>query len=148
MSASSIFRTNDSRIGRTGEVDSRRFARRSEMRNCVWGAAAAIVCIWLMSVPSSAQAPTAAPAKRAATRTWTPARTPDGQPDIQGIWEGGASFRDKGAPEVEVNVGPRDCNTYGKSAVNTPCAAYPALWTDGQRSGKIGSQSAGVSRGF
>ena len=118
------------------------------MRNCLWGAAAAIVGIWLMSVPSSAQAPAATPTKRAADRTWTPARTPDGQPDIQGIWEGGASFRDKGAPEVEVNVGPRDCNTYGKSAVNTPCAAYPALWTDGQRSGKIGSQSPGVSRGF
>jgi hypothetical protein len=113
----------------------------------LWGAAA-IVGIWLMSVPSSAQAPTATPAKPGAARTWTPARTPDGQPDIQGIWEGGASFRDKGAPEVEVNVGPRECNTYGKSAVNTPCAAYPALWTDGQRSGKIGSQSPGVSRGF
>ena len=50
--------------------------------------------------------------------------------------------------QVEVNVGPADCNTYGKSAVNTPCAAYPALWTTAQRSGKIGSQSQGVRRGL
>jgi len=118
------------------------------MRNCLWGAAAAIVGIWLMAVPSSAQAPAATPTKRAAARTWTPARTPDGQPDIQGIWEGGASFQDQSAPQIEVNVGPADCNTYGKSAVNTPCAAYPALWTTAQRSGKIGSQSQGLRRGL
>ena len=114
------------------------------MRNCQWVTAAAIVAMLLMSVPSDAQAPTAT-ATRAGTDTWTPARTPDGQPDIQGIWEGGAAFQERRGLEIEVNVGPADCNTFGKSAVNTPCAAYPALWTTGQRSGLIGSQPAGAT---
>jgi hypothetical protein len=118
------------------------------MRNRLWGTAAAIVGMWLVSVPCSAQAPTPTPTPRGGTSTWTPARTPDGQPDIQGIWEGGASFQDKGALNVEINVGPSDCNRAGQSAVNTPCAAYPALWTTAQRSGTIGSQPTGPRRGL
>jgi hypothetical protein len=115
----------------------------------MWTTVAGVVAVWLMSAPAyaQAQAPATAAAPGAA-RTWTPARTPDGQPDIQGIWEGGASFQDQGGVQVEVNVGPRDCNTYGKSAVNTECAAYPALWTTAQRSGEIGKQSQGLRRGL
>jgi hypothetical protein len=125
------------------------FVRRREMSNCLRGAAAASVAIWLVSVSAAyPQVPPGADATRGTASSWTPARTPDGQPDIQGIWEGGASFQDRSAVEVEVNVGPRDCNTYGKSAVNTPCAAYPALWTTAQRSGTIGKQGPGLRRGL
>src|SRR5262245_3453444 len=118
------------------------------MRNCLSGSAAGIVAICLMSVSAYAQVSPAAPVTRGTSSTWTPARTPDGQPDIQGIWEGGASFVDPQGAKVQVNVGPSECNTFadvrgGRTAVNTPCAAYPALWTTGQRSGIIGSPSAG-----
>ena len=32
----------------------------------------------------------------AAGQTWTPSKTPDGQPDIQGTWEGGADSANAG----------------------------------------------------
>jgi len=48
-----------------------------------------IAALALGSLPAAAQVPaSAAPASSAATTaaTWTPSRTPDGQPDVQGLW--------------------------------------------------------------
>lgn len=107
------------------------------MRHCLCITCAACMGLWLASVPSGAQTPAGKLTTERKASTWTPARTPDGQPDIQGVWEGGAAFRTEEVDKVQVNVGPSECNTYGKSAVNTDCAAYPALWSDAQRSGVI-----------
>ena len=55
------------------------------------GALTALVAVVsLASVPVSGQAPTAAKkstAPTAATKTWNPPRLPDGQPDLEGVWD-------------------------------------------------------------
>jgi len=56
---------------------------RTRLRHCLMASATLGTVLWL------------APAL-AAGQTWTPSRTPDGQPDIQGIWEGGPASNNAG----------------------------------------------------
>lgn len=49
---------------------------RTQSRGCVAQSALLAALVWMAPVPAAGQ-------------TWTPSRTPDGQPDIQSIWEGG-----------------------------------------------------------
>jgi hypothetical protein len=46
-----------------------------------------LVAAALMALPAAAQSPITAAATK--TGSWTPPRTPDGQPDLQGIWNNG-----------------------------------------------------------
>ena len=41
----------------------------------------------LASVPVAGQAQSAAAKTTRGAKTWTPLRTPDGQPDLQGVWD-------------------------------------------------------------
>ena len=68
------------------------------------GIAAAIGSLAADAVSAQSQRPYRAPA--GATKTWPPARLPDGQPDVQGMWDvvGGAT----GSLENPIGVGYRD----------------------------------------
>src|SRR6266851_2539120 len=45
-----------------------------------------ITVVLLATVPVASQPPRAAPKGKAA-RPWTPPRTPEGQPDLEGVWD-------------------------------------------------------------
>jgi hypothetical protein len=114
-----------------------------EMKFCLWIAALMAVGVWLAPVSALGQSQTA-PAKTQAAGKWMPARTSDGQPDIQGMWNGGAGFEDASFPRPEVNSAPPgvDCTEkyrFSKATgiANTECAAYVALFT-GVVNGKPG----------
>jgi hypothetical protein len=53
-------------------------------QSSVVGLATLIAVVWLVQLPLAGQAPAAR--GKAGTSTSTPLRTPDGQPDLQGIW--------------------------------------------------------------
>jgi hypothetical protein len=104
------------------------------MRHRLLGMATVIAGLWLLAVPAGGQTPAAPPATQAAGAAVTsvPARTPDGQPDIQGLWEGGATFEEKEFDRPAVRPGPSadtnpDC--IRGNGVNSECAAYVQLFT-------------------
>ena len=45
-----------------------------------------LAVVSLVSLPVAGQSPAAAPKARTAAKTWTVSHTPDGQPDLQGVW--------------------------------------------------------------
>lgn len=109
------------------------------MRHCVCGIAAAIAAVWLATIPVIGQTPTATPAAHGET-AWTPPLTPDGQPDIQGMWEGGWGFdsrdHEPGVKAPQTRIGPAgvDCAAISRekeglrAGAGTVCASYVPLF--------------------
>lgn len=90
------------------------------MRHRLCGTATAVVGLWVMAVPATGQTETTVP-KTLEADVWVPALTPDGQPDIQGVWEGGGGFdarNEKGVEPPQTTVGPVD--QLGRAARGAP----------------------------
>src|SRR5438093_1180119 len=104
-----------------------------ETKCCLFAATLMTVSAWLAPVSALAQTQTAS-SKTPVRSQWTSARLPDGQPDIQGMWSGGASFADASFPRPQTTAGPPgvDCNAKYKlptGLANTECAAYVGIFT-------------------
>ena len=106
--------------------------------------------IWALTVPLAAQSPVApsgaksvaakpAPAAKETPKNWTPSRTPDGQPDLQGIWDA-ASMTPLERPKE-----------LGTKAYYTPAeaAAYERARAEEQnRDRRDGGNKADVARAY
>ena len=104
-----------------------------------------IALVSLAPVSVAGQAP-AAPAKEATpAKTWTPSRTPDGQPDLQGVWDyrtitplerpdelaGKQTFSDEEIAEYEKQqAGIRNRDRRDGTALADVLRAYNQLWWD------------------
>ncbi len=84
--------------------------------------------------PATSGAARAGAGTKSAVQTGASIRkTPDGQPDIQGVWQGGSSFTPKGFDRPAVRPGrPDDPNCQNGApggGANTECAAYVQIFS-------------------
>jgi hypothetical protein len=81
------------------------------IRTCRRGIASAAIALLCWAAPSAA-----------AGQTWTGSRTPDGQPDVQGVWEGGPGTGNAGHSLEEGCCDVEHNKMQGRAAANTGLA--------------------------